>query len=168
MTPPAFHIRSAVTDDTPAITAIWQEFMDFHAQRDRHFTRADDGHRRFADFVSGRMEHHNSCVAVADQAGQVVGYCLAMISHYPPVFVYDTYGAISDLAVRAEFRRQGIGAALVRHACGWFADRDIRRIELRVATTNEASTAFWRKMGFRPYMEVLYKNVPRLTAGAPA
>jgi hypothetical protein len=29
------------------------------------------------------------------------------------------------------------------------------RLEVRVATTNELSTAFWRKLGFEPYMESL-------------
>jgi ribosomal protein S18 acetylase RimI-like enzyme len=133
--------------------------MDFHAAHDLHFTRSADGHERFADFISGRMEHDASCVVVAERADQVVGYCLAMISHYPPVFLYDTYGMISDLAVRADARRQGIGQALMEYVLTWFAGRDIARVELRAAVSNDLAMAFWRKMGFAPYMELLYKTL---------
>ncbi len=157
-------IRKAVPEDTAAIVEIWKEFMDFHAQRDRHFTRSVDGPRRFADFISGRIVHNASCVVVAERADQVVGYCLAVVSRYPPVFRYNTYGTISDLAVNAAYRRQGIGEALVEYACTWFAECEIARIELRVATTNEVSTAFWRKMGFRPYVEILYKECVKRNA----
>lgn len=159
MTTPSTAIRQAIPEDVTAIVDIWKEFMDFHAVRDRHFTRSTDGHERFADFISGRIVHEASCVLVAEQMEQVVGYCLAVISHYPPVFLYDTYGAISDLAVRASKRRQGIGQALVNHALAWFAAHDISRVELRVAISNEASMAFWRKMGFVPYVEMLYKEL---------
>jgi ribosomal protein S18 acetylase RimI-like enzyme len=158
MAPITFAIRQAIPEDTAAIVEIWKEFMDFHAVRDRHFTRSVQGHERFADFISGRIVHDASCVVVAEQAQKVVGYCLAVLSHYPPVFLYDTYGMISDLAVSASHRRQGIGQALVEHALAWFAERKISRIELRVAITNEISMAFWRKMGFNPYVEILYKN----------
>ena len=164
MTPVPASIRKAVPEDTPAIVEIWKEFMDFHARRDRHFTRSVDGHQRFADFISGRIVHDASCVVVAQRTEQVAGYCLAVISRYPPVFLYDTYGTISDLAVSAAYRRQGIGEALMEYACAWFAEREIARIELRIATTNEVSTAFWRKMGFSPYVEILYKECVKRNA----
>lgn len=158
MTPTIFAIRQASPEDTAAIVEIWKEFMDFHAARDRHFTRSAQGHERFAEFISGRIVHDASCVLVAEQMQRVVGYCLAILSHYPPVFLYDTYGLISDLAVSASHRRQGIGKALVNQALAWFTKRDVSRIELRVAVTNDVSMAFWRKMGFKPYVELLYKN----------
>lgn len=149
-------IRSATLEDTNAIVELWKEYMDFHAERERRFARSDDGHVRFGEYISGRIMDDASCVLVAEHEQNVVGYCLATLAKFPPVFAYREYGSISDLAVTARSRHQGIGQALVEAAFRWFAERGVRRIEVRVATSNEVSTAFWRKMGFVPYLEILH------------
>ena len=78
-----------------------------------------------------------------------------MIGQYPPVYERREYGSITDLAVTAEFRRRGVGRRLFEAARDWFASGGLDRLEVRVATTNELSTAFWRGLGFEPYMESL-------------
>ncbi len=62
-------------------------------------------------------------------------------------------------AVTANYRRCGIGEELVKEMLKWFRDHDIKRIEVKVSVHNELSTAFWRKMGFNPYIETLYLEV---------
>ena len=159
MSPESFQVRTATPADVGAIVALWQEFMDFHKERDSCFTRSADGHERFGEFVSGRIASDAACVLVAEQQGAIVGYCLATISKYPPVFAQQTYGSIVDLAVTAACRRSGIGQALAAEACRWFAARAIHRIEARVAVANEVSTAFWAKMGFAPYLAIVTKEI---------
>ncbi len=154
-----FRIRKAAQDDITAIAKLWEELLDFHKERDRHFTRSVDGHERFAEFVSGRIAHETSCVLVAEHQQEIVGYCLATISKYPPVYEHQEYGTIFDLAVTGTYQRQGIGQALVEEALGWFAEQHIRRVEVRVASSNERSTVFWKKMGFVPYIEIVYKDI---------
>ena len=152
-------IREAIQEDTRAIVELWKELMDFHKERDRHFTRSVDGHERFAEFVSGRIASETSCVLVAKQQNEIVGYCLATISKFPPVYEHQEYGAIFDLAVTENYRKKGIGQALVEAALQWFSEQEIHRVEVRVATSNEISTAFWKKIGFVPYLEVVYKEI---------
>lgn len=154
-----FRIRAATPEDTGTITELWKELMDFHQERDSCFTRSANGHERFAEFVSGRILSETACVLVAEQQGRIVGYCLAAVSKFPPVFEHQEYGAISDLAVSAPWRRGGIGQALVAAALRWFAARAIHRIEVRVAISNEVSTAFWEKMGFAPYLEIMSQTI---------
>lgn len=156
-------IRKSTEDDIAAIVDLWKEFMDFHAARDRHFARSEDGHERFAEFISGRLESKISCVLVAEQNQDIVGYCLAMVAKYPPVFLCQEYGSISDLAVTAKCRREGVGEALVQGILAWFAERNIQRIEVRVAVSNEVSTSFWRKMGFEPYLEIMAGTLSRFS-----
>jgi hypothetical protein len=79
-----FRVRKATQEDTGAIAELWKELMDFHQERDPCFTRSVDGHERFAEFVSGRISSETSCVLVAEQQGEIVGYCLATISKFPP------------------------------------------------------------------------------------
>jgi ribosomal protein S18 acetylase RimI-like enzyme len=153
------NIRKAAVDDLNAIGNLWQEFMDFHKRRDPHYSRSTDGHERFKEFVSGHMTSGMSCVLVAEQGTTVVGYCLATLTKYPPVFENRNYGMVFDLAVMELCRRKGIGERLFREAEAWFADRGIHRIKVRVAVSNETSTAFWKKMGFTPCVTTVFKNI---------
>ena len=42
------------------------------------------------------MAAESSCVLVAEHDGNVVGYCLATLAHYPPVFEERDHGAVFD------------------------------------------------------------------------
>ena len=152
-------IRKAVVGDLNAIGVLWQEFMDFHKERDPHFARSADGHEGFKEFISAHMISETSCVLLAEQDGKALGYCLATLARYPPVFEKRDYGTVFDLAVTGHCRRKGIGKRLYHAAENWLTDHGIRRIEVRVAVSNEASTAFWRKMGFSPYVTTVFKNI---------
>jgi ribosomal protein S18 acetylase RimI-like enzyme len=152
-------IRKATIKDLESIGLLWQEFMDFHKERDSVFARSADGHEHFKEFIAGHLEKESSLVLIAEQDGAAIGYCLAMISKYPPVFDSRDYGFVSDLAVTRRCRRAGIGEKIYKAAEMWFSEQGIHRIELRVAVTNEVSTAFWRKMGFKPHVEVLFKRI---------
>ena len=152
-------IRNATLDDLDVIATLWKEFMDFHKARDPHFTRSSDGHTNFADFIRKHISSEDSCVLVAESDSNVVAYCLATVANAPPVFEDTRYGSISDLAVTESCRRQGIGERMFTAARDWFKQRDIRRVEIRMALSNETSTNFWRKMGFEPYLETLVKEI---------
>ncbi len=152
-------IRKATTKDLETIGLLWQEFMDFHKERDPAFTRSADGHEHFKEFLSGHLEKESSLVLVAEQDGDVVGYCLAMLAKFPPVFENRDYGTIYDLAVTQRWRKAGIGEKMYKAAEKWFSEKGIHRIELRVVVSNEIAKAFWRKMGFKPHVENLYKKI---------
>jgi len=152
-------IRKAVSEDLPAVIELWTELMDFHRDIDPLFTRSAIAADNFLKYVGESMETDDSELFVADVSGKLVGYLLANVSKYPPVFVQERYGEISDAAVTASFRRQGIGEALVAAAAHWFREKGLTRMEMRLLNTNPVSTAFWEKMGFVPYMTTLYKDI---------
>ena len=54
---------------------------------------------------------------------------------------------LEDLAVDPEYRRGGVGACLVSHALGSFAER---RVFTRVKQDDARAEAFYTKLGFRP------------------
>jgi len=134
---------------------LWKGLMDFHATRDPIFTRKPDGEKAWETFMRENMAKDKACVFVAEGDRRIVGYCLALISNYPPVFSTPTHGELMDLMVHEEYRRLGVGERLFNAAKAWYSKQGIHRIEVRVAVTNEISTGFWRKMGFKPYLETL-------------
>lgn len=170
-----FHILRAGEEHIPAIIEIWKEFMDFHRERDPFFSRREDGHANFEKFLDERMASPDSLVLVAiddsealrasslegrsHSGGKVVAYSIALVASYPPVFERRNYGHLSDIAVLKGYRRRGIGERMLAEIRKFFAERGITRIELRVASGNDIGVAFWRKMGFREFVQVMYMEI---------
>jgi ribosomal protein S18 acetylase RimI-like enzyme len=149
-------IRKAIMEDVPAIVEIWKELMDFHKGLDAFFSRSATGHERFAEFLTSNMEKEDSCVLVAADGVNLVGYCQATISNYPPVLVRKKYVEIFDMAVTEKYQRQGIGRMIIDALCRWYADKDVDRIELKYLTANKSAEEFWKKMGFKPYLKTAF------------
>jgi N-acetylglutamate synthase-like GNAT family acetyltransferase len=153
MTTDTIVIRKAVVKDVPSVLELWKELMDFHKELDRFFSRSATGHKQFAEFVTGHIKNENSCVIVAEHNGNLVGFCLATISKYPPVLKLKEYGEILGMAVSGKCRQRGIGARLLKALRQWFLKRGIKRIEVRFATANKVAERFWTKMGFQTYLK---------------
>ena len=153
-------IRVATRRDVPAIVELWEELMDFHQVRDPFFTRARNGSRLFAKFVEENLRNDAACVLVATVDGKIVGYCQGMLDQHPPALAEPQYGQILDFMVAAEYRRAGIGEQMFRTLCQWFRGEGMRRIEVRHSTANEIAARFWPKMGFQPYMQTLFRELP--------
>lgn len=151
--------REAIKEDIPRLVELWKEFIDFHGARDSFFSRSKEGPENFGNFLLENMSKDDAVVYIAETEKEVVGYILAMIQDYPPVFEVKQYGLISDLAVTSEYRRSGIGMNLFNIARDWFNLKGISRAEIGVAVTNEISTSFWTKMGFRVYKESRYLDL---------
>jgi GNAT superfamily N-acetyltransferase len=143
-------ITRARTEHVDAIRRLWIEFMDFHAARNPHYTRSDDGDALFADYVTTLLDHAGARVLVAVDDGIVLGYAMGKIDQLTPGFRQRRYGFISDVAVTAAARRAGLGARFEDALRTWFQAAGIRRVQVRAATDNEVAMAFWRKRGYRP------------------
>ena len=152
---PRINIRKAVKNDIPAMVELWKEMMDFHKECDRFFSRTATAHKGWVEFITTHISNNNSCVLVAERNGRIVGHCLAFTEKYPPVLKTKRYGLFQEIAVAANHRRCGVGERLYNRTLKWFRKHRIKRIEVRVSVRNELSTAFWRKMGFKPYLETL-------------
>ena len=153
-------IRTATEADVPKIVPIWQEMMNFHAKRDLYFAICEGAEEAFSGYLSENIEKKDAAVFIAQDAERVISYCLCLIAERPPVCeMKRQYGNLSDLAVVENYRRKGVGEQMTAFAMKWFQSRELERVEVRVAVTNEISTQFWRKMGFQPYIEAMYKQV---------
>ena len=148
-------IVPADTTHIREILEVWKEFMDFHKDIDPVFARSKDGHITMGEHLHDLIQSEEAQVLVALDKGHVVAYSIAEIHNRPPVFQYRAYGAISDLAVKSDYRRRGIGEKLLHTMFAWFESHSMDRIELRVASKNEVGYSFWKKHGFQDYMHTL-------------
>ena len=151
--------RNAKQRDVEIILDLWCEFMDFHEQYDSIYKRSKKGRSKFLKFLKERISDRNSLVLVALEEA-ICGYLLAKIETKPPVFNDRRHGVIFDLAITEKLRRKGIGEKLFHESEYWFKKKNVTRVELDVATSNQISNKFWTKMGFKTYSERRYIKMP--------
>jgi ribosomal protein S18 acetylase RimI-like enzyme len=65
-----------------------------------------------------------------------------------PVLVPRRFAIVDSLAVRAAFRRRGVGQKLMAAVEEWAADRGVSDIELNVFEFNGAAIAFYERLGY--------------------
>ncbi|RMH73552.1 MAG: GNAT family N-acetyltransferase [Gemmatimonadetes bacterium] len=152
-------IVPAREEHLPAVIPIWQEFMAYHAEIDPYFAPKPRGEVEFETHLKTLIHAPQAHVLVAVDRDQVVGYAIAEIYHYSPVFAHQQYGFISEVAISQPSRGRGIGQKLVARIYDWFREHEIERVELRVFSANRSAYQFWQKQGFQPYLEVMYRNL---------
>jgi [ribosomal protein S18]-alanine N-acetyltransferase len=71
-------------------------------------------------------------------------------------------GEILNLAVKPEFRRQGLGEALVRVVLERFDREGVSHVFLEVRESNHTAISFYERLGFRPIdrREAYYRDPP--------
>lgn len=89
---------------------------------------------------------------VAEENGEVVGYIMCRIESGLSNFGFSGLikkGHIVSVAVLAEFRRKGIGEALITEAVKAMQLYSAKQCFLEVRVTNEAAINAYKKLGFQ-------------------
>lgn len=163
-----FQIRQATARDIDAIAHLWEALVKFHQALDADLPGATpQGAVRYGRRIIDRLDDPTARVLVAavpplDGTGreQVVGYVLGLkVDLIPEMFAQESGGFLADIFVASEFRRQGIGRALVDTLTDWFHDEGLRYFEWHVAARNPEAVAFWRAIGGREVMLRMRANL---------
>jgi ribosomal protein S18 acetylase RimI-like enzyme len=152
-------IMQAEESQVPEITVLWKELIDFHSTIDGFYARRGDAVSNFEKYLRDCMASEDSLVLAALEDGAVVGYSISTSAKHPPVIEIQSYGLVTDMAVKSEYRARGIGSNMLYEILHWYKSRGIGRIELHVAYANPIGYSFWTKHGFKDYERVLFKNL---------
>jgi ribosomal protein S18 acetylase RimI-like enzyme len=68
-------------------------------------------------------------------------------------------GMIYHMTVRPEFRRTGVGRALVSAALDALRGEGITKVMLVAMKTNETGNSFWEALGFTKRDDLVYRNL---------
>jgi ribosomal protein S18 acetylase RimI-like enzyme len=117
-----FALRAATADDIESVLAFWWEAAEP--------TSTDS-----ADALSGLLRRDAGALIVAEENGRVVGSVIAGWDGWR--------GSIYRLAVGPEYRRRGLGVALLRAAEHRLRDVGATRVHAIVVGSNENAVAFW-------------------------
>lgn len=143
MTTDGVTVRAAQAADLPALTDIYNHYLDttaitFDLEPYTVETRGEWlGHYHEA----GR---HRLLVAT-DETGKILGYISS--SPYRPKLAYETSVEISIYCHPAATGR-GVGTLLYQHLFDALRDEDVHRAYAAITVPNEASVGLHKKMGF--------------------
>jgi [ribosomal protein S18]-alanine N-acetyltransferase len=84
------------------------------------------------------------CGLVADSGGKVAGFAVASWLRQEAV------AEVEGLFVELDYRRQGVGSALIAACMTWAAKAGAFKVRLEVRASNTAAHALYRRHGFSP------------------
>jgi GNAT superfamily N-acetyltransferase len=135
-------VRSASTEDVPLILSFINELAEY--ERLSHEVVATEEMLR--EHLFG--ERPVAEVLIAEHGGEAAGF--ALFFHTFSTFLGRPGIYLEDLYVRPEFRRAGIGHALLVHLASVARERGCGRLEWSVLDWNEAAIGFYRGIGASP------------------
>jgi ribosomal protein S18 acetylase RimI-like enzyme len=98
-----------------------------------------------AAYVPAFLEHPGTGILLAESHGKPVGLLAYAIR--PNLYHGGDGGAIEELVVRAEVRRRGVGAALLRRGIALLEEAGCVEISVSTDLDNEPAQALYRGLG---------------------
>jgi ribosomal protein S18 acetylase RimI-like enzyme len=115
--------------DGPAVISLWKQVFAYPEPRNDP-----------AAIIRRKLAAQRDLFFVAVADGKVVGTVMGS---------YDGHrGWIYSLAVDAEYRRQKLGTALIRHVEKALAEQGSPKINLQVLSSNAGAIEFYEKLGY--------------------
>lgn len=134
-----FEIRTMNAGDYPGLYALWMTIRGFGIRS------LDDSREGVERFLKRNPE--SSVVALA-RDGSVVGGILC--GHD------GRRGCLYHVCVREDYRRLGIGKAMVVHCMNALKAEGINKVSLIAFTRNDVGNAFWNTIGWTKRQDLNY------------
>lgn len=135
----SFTIRTMTLQDYDGLRALW---MTIHGFAIRSLDDSREGVEQFLN-----RNPNTSVVAVSD-TGEIVGGILC--GHD------GRRGCLYHVCVREDYRRHGIGKAMVVFCMNALKDEHINKVSLIAFTSNDVGNAFWKQIGWTKRQDLNY------------
>jgi ribosomal protein S18 acetylase RimI-like enzyme len=146
-------IRGAEAQDLPEIGKLAgmlvRQHHEFDSQRFMLMSNVEAGYARF---FLGELSNPQTIILAAEQAGAIVGYAYARLEQRDWNALLDAHGALHDIFVAENVRRQGVARRLVEAVRERVQGKGAPRLVLHTASKNQAAREFFAALGFRETM----------------
>lgn len=158
-------VRRGGKEDFDIICRLWQKMMDYHKEFDPRFAVIPEGQANFRKYLKQIIERDDYLTLVAETEGRVVGYMIGAIFDNPELFIIKRYGFVAEIYVEVELRGRGVGEQLFEKMRRWFSRHKITVFQLNVSYLNKSGINFWKKLGFRDFLQVLWYDTAEQEKG---
>ena len=143
-------IRAATMDDYAGLCALMAEVHRLHLDQLPYLFRETEGPVCGRDYLQRLIDDEQVGLFVAELDGALVGFVNVALREAPdiPIIVPRCYAHISDVVVRHDHWRAGIGRALMDRAHRWARDQGATAVELNVYEFNDGARAFYQVLGY--------------------
>lgn len=154
-------IRRAEESDVDALGRLGAMLMETHYAFDsRRFLAPRDGAEEgYASFLHAVLGSTDGAIFVADERGEVSGYVYVALEPLSWKELRGPAGFVHDLLVLPHLRRTGVALKLMETAIDWLRERGAPRVLLGTAAANDAAQTLFRRLGFRPTMLEMTKEL---------
>lgn len=145
-------IRKATKKDIPKILVLAERFLEEYQtimkiKAKDSVARATKGKKKIfeKDLSSG-----NGAIFLAEEGGKQLGYVF-VLTFFPwaEKFKKHSPGFISDLYVKKEYRKKGVGIKLIKEAEKWLKSKGKKDIALDVGTYNRSAINLYNKLKYK-------------------
>lgn len=154
-------VRPARAADMDAVgrlgALLVAEHHDFDPQR--FLTATGETPRLYARFLGSQLARADVFVLVAERGSDILGYAYAGVEGNDYMALRGPAGAIYDLVVDPDHRRQGAGTALLEAVLSLLAGRGEPRVVLSTAERNQVAQRMFERAGFRRTMIELTREL---------
>lgn len=152
-------IRRYQPSDELACRACVVELQDAERRVDARLRPGESMADEYLAQMHERCRDYAGALFVAEHVGRIVG--LVMVLARVPFESLDDppgdYALVAELVVRHEFRRRGIGQALLDAAERYARGTGASELQIMVLSQNRAARTLYLREGFKPYKETLAK-----------
>ncbi|MDE3179399.1 MAG: GNAT family N-acetyltransferase [Acidobacteriota bacterium] len=144
-------IRPATPEDVGSILELIRELAEYEKAPDEAVATPEDLLR------DGFSAHSRFRAVIAEWRGETAGFALFFNN-------YSTWRGraglyLEDLFVRPQFRKKGIGKALIEHLARVALEEGCARFEWAVLQWNTPALEFYRSLGAKPLSEWITMRV---------
>ena len=147
-------IRPAAPADESALGRLGAMLVQEHYEFDplRFLAPRPDMAEAYGHFLVSHIDSRDRAVLVAEQSGSVIGYVFFGLEGFDYMALRGPAGAVYDLVVDPDHRRQGVGKLLLDAALAELARRGAPRAVLSTADKYHGAHQLFERERFRRTM----------------
>ena len=144
------NIRDAKEQDYEPLIDLFDLVDTLHRDNLPTIFQKPSGPARDQDFFQSLLIDQKTALFIAEIENEITGFILAISRETPPipVFVPARLVLVTDIAVKKDFRRRGIGRLLVNKVHKWAETRGASAVELTLYAFNQTAFDFYKTIGY--------------------
>lgn len=140
-------IRLANHSDIPSICMLYEKFYEYNAEQQPNCYLAA---KESGGYPKGVIDGSNGDIFVAEEHGEILGFIHVEQEATPPYasVAHHKFTTIVDFYVDPQYRKKGIGKALLEKVKSWAKERSLDYLELFVLEENRIGQCFYNRENF--------------------